>query len=56
MTPHKIHRLTQEYFNILIDNSVKERDVKGVKRIDNDLIIAKESFLCSLPAELSFNI
>lgn len=39
MTPYQIHRLTQEYFNILIDNSVKKRDVKKVSRIDNDLII-----------------
>lgn len=39
MTAYQIHRLTQEYFNILIDNSVKERDVKKVSRIDNNLII-----------------
>jgi len=39
MTPYQIHRLTQEYFNILIDNSIKEKEVKEVRRIDKDLII-----------------
>ena len=39
MNNYQIHRLTQEYFNMLIENSIKENDVQEINRIEKDLII-----------------